>query len=90
MIVDYFVIKRQQLSLPDLYKTHGIYSGFNINGFIAFAIPVALTLYALITGQLSWFYQYGWFTGSILGGLTYWFCAKGLSAEAVNLATQND
>ncbi len=90
MIVDYFVIKRQQLSLPDLYKTHGIYSGFNINGFIAFAVPVALTLYSLITGQLGWFYQYGWFTGSILGGLTYWLCAKNFATQTANLVTQND
>ncbi|MDO6564747.1 cytosine permease, partial [Amphritea sp. 1_MG-2023] len=90
MIVDYFVIKRQQLNLPDLYKTHGIYSGFNINGFIAFAIPVALTLYALMTGQLNWFYQYGWFTGSILGGITYWFCARKQTAELGKLATQGE
>ncbi|MBR9866071.1 MAG: hypothetical protein GYB20_03130, partial [Oceanospirillales bacterium] len=47
-------------------------------------------LYALITGQLSWFYQYGWFTGSILGGLTYWFCAKGHTVEAGKMVTQGE
>jgi NCS1 family nucleobase:cation symporter-1 len=76
MVVDYFVIKNQQLDLPELYKTNGIYGGFNSAGLIAFAIPVALTIIALTTGFLSWFYQYGWFTGSVLGGLVYFVVAS--------------
>ncbi|WP_409524993.1 NCS1 family nucleobase:cation symporter-1 [Nitrincola sp. MINF-07-Sa-05] len=76
MIVDYFLIKRQFLNLPELYKTHGIYSGFNSAGLIAFAVPVALTLVAITTGALSWFYDYGWFTGSLLGGLVYYIAAS--------------
>ncbi len=76
MIVDYFLIKRQFLNLPELYKTRGIYGGFNSAGLIAFAVPVALTLFSLTTGSLNWFYQYGWFTGSILGGLVYWVAAS--------------
>lgn len=90
MIVDYFVVKRQKLSLPDLYLTDGCYGGFNTNGLIAFAIPVALTLYSLLSGNLNWFYQYGWFTGSILGGLIYWFCAKSRTADVSSLAVQSD
>ena len=44
--------------------------------FIAFLIPVALTIVAITTGKIGWFYNYGWFTGSILGGLIYYFVAK--------------
>lgn len=76
MIVDYFLIKRQFLNLPELYKTQGLYSGFNSAGLIAFAVPVALTLIAITTGALSWFYSYGWFTGSLLGGLVYFLLAS--------------
>lgn len=76
MIVDYFLIKRQVLNLPELYKTNGIYAGFNHAGLISFAIPVALTLFAISSGSLIWFYKYGWFTGSFLGGLTYWVMAR--------------
>jgi NCS1 family nucleobase:cation symporter-1 len=89
MIVDYFIVKRQNLNLPELYKTNGIYSGFNKDGLIAFAIPVALTLFSLMTGELSWFYQYGWFTGSILGGLLYWMIAKKLPVSVTEGVTQN-
>jgi NCS1 family nucleobase:cation symporter-1 len=40
---------------------------------------VALTLTALITGKVQWFYTYGWFTGSFLGGLIYWLMSRGKS-----------
>ncbi len=71
MIVDYFVVKKQQLNLPELYKTNGIYRGFNTSAFIALGVPVALSVTAVSTGWLHWFYQYGWFTGSISGGVIY-------------------
>ncbi len=80
MIVDYFLIKKQNLNLPDLYKDNGVYPAWNRNGFIAFLIPVGLTLIAITTGMLGWFYDYGWFTGSILGGLIYYFISKNSSS----------
>jgi len=76
MIVDYFLVKKQQLNLAELYLTDGEYAGINMAGMIAFAIPVALTVFSLLTGSLSWFYQYGWFTGSILGAIIYFVAAK--------------
>lgn len=87
MIVDYFIIKKQQLDLAQLYKTNGIYGGFNGTGLIAFAVPVALTIIALTTGFMSWFYQYGWFTGSVLGGLVY-FVVASKDKETVNSQQQ--
>jgi NCS1 family nucleobase:cation symporter-1 len=35
-------------------------------------VPVALTLLSLGSNAFSWFYDYGWFTGSVLGGLIYY------------------
>lgn len=72
MIVDYFLIRRQTLDLPALYKDNSTYSAWNLSGFVAFLVPVALTIVAVTTGALSWFYSYGWFTGSILGGSIYY------------------
>ena len=34
------------------------------------------TVVAITTGALSWFYDYGWFTGSFLGGLIYYLVAR--------------
>ncbi len=72
MIVDYFLIRRQQLDLAGLYRDDGPYPAWNKSGFIAFLVPVCLTLVAITTGWLGWFYDYGWFTGSLLGGMIYY------------------
>ena len=76
MIVDYFAIRRQKLDLPGLYRDDGPYPAWNRPGFIAFLVPVALTIFAIATGRLRWFYDYGWFTGSLLGGLLYYLLGR--------------
>jgi nucleobase:cation symporter-1, NCS1 family len=77
MVVDYFAIKKQSYDLLALYKDGAGYPAWNRAGFIAFLVPVGLTVVAITTGRLNWFYTYGWFTGSILGGLIYWIAARG-------------
>lgn len=77
MIVDYFLVKKQKYVLVDLYRNGGVYPAWNLNGFIAFFVPVLLTVVAITTGTLVWFYDYGWFTGSLLGGLIYWLLSRG-------------
>jgi len=76
MIVDYFAIKKQSYDLLALYQDNAGYPAWNKAGFTAFLIPVGLTVIAITTGELSWFYTYGWFTGSILGGLIYYIVAR--------------
>jgi NCS1 family nucleobase:cation symporter-1 len=76
MIVDYFLIKKQSYNLLALYQDNAGYPAWNKAGLIAFGIPVGLTLIAITTGELSWFYNFGWFTGSILGGFIYYFAAR--------------
>ena len=71
MVVDYFIIRQQKLDLAGLYRD-GVYPAWNWNGFIAFAVPVALTLLSLGSSAFSWFYDYGWFTGSLLGAAIYY------------------
>ncbi|WP_447927871.1 NCS1 family nucleobase:cation symporter-1 [Vreelandella sp. EE27] len=81
MAVDYFLIKKQQLDVPSLYQDGRAYPAVNIAGFIAFGVPVALTLMALLTGTMSWFYDYGWFTGSALGAVVYYLASTVLGNE---------
>jgi NCS1 family nucleobase:cation symporter-1 len=76
MIVDYFAIKKQSYDLLALYQDNAGCPAWNKAGFIAFLIPVGLTVIAITTGELSWFYTYGWFTGSILGGIIYYIVAR--------------
>jgi NCS1 family nucleobase:cation symporter-1 len=77
MVVDYFLIKKQAYDVLALYQDNAGYPAWNRSGFIAFLVPVGLTLIAITTDYLGWFYTYGWFTGSILGGLIYYFAARG-------------
>lgn len=76
MIVDYFIIRRQRYDLAGLYRDDGPYPAWNRAGFVAFLVPVGLTLIAITTGWLGWFYDYGWFTGSLLGGLIYYLVGR--------------
>ena len=71
MVVDYFIIRQQKLDLEGLYLD-GVYPAWNWNGFIAFGVPVVLTLLSLGSSAFSWFYDYGWFTGSLLGAAIYY------------------
>jgi NCS1 family nucleobase:cation symporter-1 len=79
MVVDYFLVKNQSYDLIALYKDGSTYPAWNLPGFIAFLVPVALTVAAIMLGNTSWFYgfyTYGWFTGSLLGGLIYFVIAN--------------
>jgi len=76
MVVDYFLVKNQAYDVLALYQDNAGYPAWNVAGFVAFLVPVGLTLIAVTTGALAWFYTYGWFTGSILGGLIYYFAAR--------------
>ncbi|WP_299007833.1 NCS1 family nucleobase:cation symporter-1 [uncultured Shewanella sp.] len=81
MIVDYFIIRKRYLNLPELYKAQGLYKGVRFQGMFAFIFPVCLTLIAVNNQAFSWFYHYGWFTGSILGGITYYLLCQITSAK---------
>jgi NCS1 family nucleobase:cation symporter-1 len=76
------VVRRQHYDLPSLYLSGGSVPAWNPAGFVALALPVVLTLFAIFTGKLQWFYTYGWFTGSFLGGLIYWLMSLGLLSRA--------
>ncbi len=77
MVVDYFLVRKQSYDLVSLYKDGGSYPAWHIPGFVAFLVPVALTVVALATDRLSWFYDYGWFTGSLLGAAIYYLMSRG-------------
>ncbi|XVJ47045.1 NCS1 family nucleobase:cation symporter-1 [Pseudomonas sp. UBT] len=86
MVVDYFITRKQQLDLAGLYRDD-VYPAWNWSGFVAFGVPVVLTLLSLGSDAFSWFYSYGWFTGSALGGLLYYGLNAKRRASAVALKT---
>ncbi len=81
MIVDYFVVRGQAYDVLALYKDGAGYPAWHVPGFIAFLAPVSMTIVAISIGSgplYDWFYSYGWFTGSILGGIFYYLSCKAI------------
>ena len=82
MIADYFLVRRGELVLNDLYKRHGTYeytTGVNWIAVGALAIGVAPSLPGFVsalrgvpeTGVFGTIYNWAWFVGFILSAAAY-------------------
>ncbi|MDG3087765.1 NCS1 family nucleobase:cation symporter-1 [Vibrio hannami] len=76
MIVDYFLVKKQSLNIPALYSDKELIPSINYAGFIAFFIPVLFTIIAVTFDVMTWFYNYGWFTGAFAGAILYYLASS--------------
>lgn len=74
MIADFYIVRKGELNVTELYKDAGAYGKYNWAGILAFLIPALLALIAFRAGGDSgifWLYSYGWFTGATLGFVLY-------------------
>jgi nucleobase:cation symporter-1, NCS1 family len=80
LITDYFLIRKKQVELAELYKENGIYSykntGFNSPAMLALSIGVFLALIGYWIPELNFLYSLSWFTGFIISSLIYYFLMK--------------
>ncbi len=81
MIADYWLVRRCELDVPDLYRPKGRYGGVNPVAMVALVLGVApnvpgfLKSAHLIDGPPNVFdslYVYAWFVGFFLAGGIYW------------------
>jgi NCS1 family nucleobase:cation symporter-1 len=63
VIADYWVVRRTELSIPDLYRHDGIYGRLNWKAMAALVLGVAVALIGLVVPALRWLYDYSWFVG---------------------------
>ncbi|MBI3194638.1 MAG: NCS1 family nucleobase:cation symporter-1 [Ignavibacteriae bacterium] len=66
MIADYFIIRKREMNLKDLYLRNGEYEysrGFNSKALVAFACGVVVALIGLFVEPLRFLYDYAWFVG---------------------------
>jgi NCS1 family nucleobase:cation symporter-1 len=87
MIADYYLIRKQQLDVDELYNPEGIYSftnGFNRYALITLLlgilpnVPGFLSTIGLITAP-SWItgiYSYAWFVGFFVSGISYFIIMR--------------
>jgi NCS1 family nucleobase:cation symporter-1 len=85
LIADYFLIRKTNLDVPDLYRTTGRYGRYNRAAIVALALGIAPNLPGffkgihLIHGEPDgWdaLYIYAWFTGTAIAALVYWLLQR--------------
>ncbi len=63
LIADYWIVRRKDLNLGDLYRTRGEYSGWNWRAVIATLLGCFFAWVGLIIPTLRPLYDYAWFVG---------------------------
>jgi nucleobase:cation symporter-1, NCS1 family len=75
LIADYWLVRRTELSLEDLYLPNGAYrysGGWNWKAVAATVVGCALAWGGLVFEPLKPLYSYAWFVGFFAAGLLYW------------------
>ena len=90
LITDYYLIRRQQLSVPDLYSVQGDYSyrgGFNRKAIISllvgilpnvpgFLVTIGVIPASSLPAWIVGIYSYAWFVGFFVAGGSYWISMR--------------
>jgi NCS1 family nucleobase:cation symporter-1 len=76
LIADYWIVRRKQLKLADLYRTRGVYRGWNWRAVIATAAGCFFAWIGLIISELRPLYDYGWFVGFGVAFFVHWALMK--------------
>jgi NCS1 family nucleobase:cation symporter-1 len=78
LLVDYYLIRKAQLNVPDLYREHGEFrfpGGWNVRAFVACIIGAVFSSVLPIYGPDGYaaaLGPYTWFLGVAVGGLIYY------------------
>lgn len=89
LVADYFVVRKKQIAVDDLYRRGGIYEytgGFNLKAIAALAAGIVAALVGLVVPQLRVLYDYAWFVGFGLSFLTHWGLSRARPVGALENA----
>jgi NCS1 family nucleobase:cation symporter-1 len=81
LIVDYWIVRRKQLILPDLYRPHGAYTyngGWNWRAVVATLAGCTLAWIGLVVPALRPLYDYAWFVGFGTAAIVHGLLMKAL------------
>jgi len=71
LVADYWLVRRRELKLEDLYLVGGAYRGWNGRAIFATALGCALAWGGLVIPALKPLYDYAWFVGFFAAGATH-------------------
>jgi NCS1 family nucleobase:cation symporter-1 len=86
IIVDYYLIQRAQVKVPDLYRSDpgGAYSyqrGFNLNAVTAFVVAAVVAAVVALVPAFGAVAPFSWFIGAALGAGSYYGLAQRRTAS---------
>ncbi len=76
LVADYFLVRKMELNLPDLFNEEGQYGGFNMPAMLALLLGVAVVLLGFFIPSAGILYQLSWFSGFFVSLIAYWLIAK--------------
>ncbi len=79
LIADYLVVRRMQLSVPDLYDERGAYSygnGFNERALMALVAGVVVALFGKLDPRLNFLFSGAWFFATVVSFVTYYLLMR--------------
>ena len=71
LIADYWIVRKRELRLEDLYLADGIYRGWKWPAILATVVGCALAWSGLVISSLRPLYDYAWFVGFFTSGIVY-------------------
>jgi NCS1 family nucleobase:cation symporter-1 len=88
LIVDYWIIRKKELQLGDLYRLQGAYTyagGWNWRAVAATLSGCALAWIGVVVPKLHPLYDFAWFVGFGAAALSYWLLMKALAPRGVSI-----
>lgn len=89
LIADYWLIRGKRLNLGDLYRTDGVYGGWNWRAIIATLLGCFFAWIGLIIPTFRVLYDYAWFVGFGSAFAVHWLLNRPLQASIENNEKQN-
>ena len=86
LVADYWLVRRRELRLEDLYLVDGAYGGWNWRAIGATALGCALAWGWLVIPALKPLYDYAWFVGFFAAGAAHVALAPRAHSIAAELA----
>jgi len=71
LIADYWILRKRELRLEDLYLADGVYRGWRWPAIVATIIGCALAWSGLVISSLKPLYDYAWFVGFFASAIAY-------------------